>query len=186
MSTRVITDRLLSVDEYADLPDDDWRTELVAGRLVQEPQPSYEHGRLQVTIGGILRSHVREHAPDFVVVGTLGVITALGPDTVRGPDVAVIARARAADLHRAGFLRGAPDIAIEVISPSNRAGEIHAKVIEYLAAGARLVWVVYPETRTVAVHGASGARGLLQERDELDGGEVLPSLRVGVAELFAE
>ena len=50
MRTRVITDRLLSVDEYAALPDDDWLTELVARRLVREPQPSYEHGRLQASI----------------------------------------------------------------------------------------------------------------------------------------
>jgi Uma2 family endonuclease len=152
MRSSAPNDRRISIEEYADLPDDDWWTELVQGRVVREPQPSYEHGRVQVAISEVLRRHVREHAPDLACVGNVGVITDERSATVRGPDAAVVHRSRLENLGRAGFIRGAPDLPIEIVSPSNRAGEIQTKVTEYFAAGARLVWVVYPETRTVAVH----------------------------------
>jgi Uma2 family endonuclease len=185
MRSSAADDRRISIEEYADLADDGWWTELVRGRVVREPQPSYDHGRVQATIIGALTRHVREHAPDLVCVGNVGVITDELGATVRGPDAAVVHRSRL-DLGRAGFIRGAPDLPIEVVSPSNRAGEIQTKVKEYFAAGARLVWVVYPETRTVAVHESPGTARFLGEHDVLDGGEVLPELSLLVGEIFSD
>jgi Uma2 family endonuclease len=175
----------LSLEEYAQLPDDGWRSELVRGWVVREPQPGYEHGFVQAAAIEALRRHVREHAPELRVVGPIGVITDEGAATVRAPDVAVVRGERLGDLHRTGFLRGAPDLAVEVVSPSNRAGEMQTKVLEYLTSGATLVWVVHPETRTVVVHTVDGAR-VLREGDELGGGPLLPSLHLPVASLFAE
>jgi Uma2 family endonuclease len=186
MSTTAPRGRLLTVDDYAELPDDGWRTELVRGRVVREPQPSYEHGRVQLALGRLLGNHLEARAPHLVCVGPFGVITEEGPDTVRGPDLAVIRRDRIVGLHRAGFLRGAPDLAVEVVSPSNRAGEVQTKVAEYLGAGARAVWVVYPETRTVAVHEPDGRARFLREGDILTGGALLSGFRVGVEEVFRE
>jgi Uma2 family endonuclease len=177
---------LLTIEEYADLPDDGWRTELVRGQVVREPQPSYEHGRMQSRVIAILEAHVKARAPHLVCVGPFGVITEEAPGTVRGPDLAVVRRDRVVDLHRAGFLRGAPDLAVEIVSPSNKAGEIQEKVSEYLAAGARLVWVVYPQTRTVAVHEPGGRARFLTGEEPLEGGDLLPELELRVSEVFED
>jgi Uma2 family endonuclease len=177
--------RLLTIDEYADLPDDDLRvTELVRGMVVREPRPSYEHGRIQGRIAQILIDHIDAHAPELVCVVDFGVIVEQNPATVRGPDLAVMRKDRATNLHRAGFLWGAPDLAIEIVSPSNRAADIQLKAAQYLAAGSAIVWVVYPDTRTVAVlEGPSTAR-FLAESDELTGGDLMPDFRVTVERIF--
>lgn len=133
-----------------------------------------------------LRRHLREHAPHLVCVGNFGVITEEDRATVRGPDLAVVRRNRTTDLHRSGFLRGAPDLAVEIVSPSNGAGEIQAKVREYLAAGASLVWVIYPDTRTVAVHESPREARFFGEEETLTGGDLLPDLRLPVVELFRD
>jgi Uma2 family endonuclease len=176
----------VSPEVLAALPDDDWRTELVRGRVVREPQPAYEHGRVQVVVAEVLRRHVKDHATDFVCVGNFGVITEEDRNTVRGPDLAIVRSDRVAHLHRAGFLRGAPELVVEIVSPSNRPGAIQAKVAEYLRAGARIVWVIYPDVRTVAVHEAPDRARFLGEGDVLTGGSVLPSLRIDVADVFQE
>lgn len=184
MDPMVREGRLLTIDEYAELPDDGWRTELVRGRVVREPQPSYQHGSVQARIIFLLGRYLETHALDLTCSGPFGVITEEGPDTVRGPDLSIFRKERLADLHRAGFLRGAPELAVEVVSPSNKAGEIQEKVLEYFTAGARLVWVVYPRRKTVAVHASSREARFYGEDDDLDGGDVLPGLRVPVSELF--
>jgi Uma2 family endonuclease len=174
----------LTVEEYANLPYDDIRTELVRGRVIREPQPAFEHGRLQARIAALLDDHIQKAGLDLVAVGTFGVITSELPATVRGPDAAVIHRSRLTDLHHAGFLRGAPDLAVEIVSPSNRPAEIADKAAEYLATGARAVWVVYPRSRTVAVHTSTQTTAILCVSDTLDGGYILPGLRLSVALLF--
>lgn len=175
-------DRRIHIDEYARLPDDGTRTELVRGRVVREPQPGYEHGRIQVRIAEILRRHIRERGLEMVCVGNIGVI--VSEATVRGPDVAVIRSERLPSPRHTGFLDGAPDLAIEIVSPSNTASQIQEKVAEYFSAGSRAVWVVYPERRTIAVHASARAATFLREDDPLTGGEVLPGFRAAVAELF--
>jgi Uma2 family endonuclease len=173
----------LTVEVYATLPDDGFRTELVRGRVIREPQPAFEHGRLQARLAELLGQHIREAGLDLVCVGNFGVITSEVPATVRGPDAAVISKDRLPDLHGTGFLRGAPDLAIEIVSPSNRPAEIAEKTAEYLATGARAVWVVYPKSRTIAVHTSTHAT-TLSESDTLDGDGTIPGLRIPVASLF--
>ena len=84
----------------------------------------------------------------------------------------------------AGAVLLGPDLAVEVVSPSNSASDIQAKIFDYLDAGARLVWVVYPETRTVAVHRTRAEARFLTDADALDGGDALPGFRLEVARLF--
>ena len=186
MSSKPDRELLLTADEYAELDEGDWPTELVRGRVVREPHPAYGHGQLQVALAERLRRHLREHAPELVCTGPFGVITETGPDTVRGPDLAVLRRDRLSSLRRSGFLDGAPELAIEIVSPSNRAAEIQAKVAEYLEAGAELVWVVYPTRRTVVVHEPDGPPSVLREGDALTGGGLIPELSVPVGELFED
>lgn len=85
-----------------------------------------------------------------------------------------------------GFIDGAPDLAIGIISPSQSAAEIREKVRDYLGAGASIVWVVDPATRTIAVRGPHREVPLLRPGDDLDGGEVVPRLRIPLTDLFLE
>lgn len=174
---------LLGITEYAALVEDE-PSELVRGRLVREPWPSIAHGWLQARFAQMLGAHIDAERLGLVCFTDASVITSEDPPTVRAPDVGVVLRERVDSLHETGWLRGAPDLSVEIVSPSNRASEIQEKVLEYLRAGASIVWVVYPNTRTVAVHETQGGARYVGEGEHLDGGDLMPGLQVSVAELF--
>lgn len=90
----------------------------------------------------------------------------------------------AATVRRGPFFEGAPDLAVEVVSPGNTRREIAGKVRDYLAAGSRAVWVVNPERRTVTVHRPDREPERLAGSDVLDGGPVLPGFRLPLSEIF--
>ena len=175
----------MTVDDLYVMPEDGFNYELQAGVLVSEPAPGFRHGRIMVTIAAILRAHVREQRLGVVLAGDSGFILARKPDTVRGPDVAFLSRER---FERSGdtvkAFAGAPDLAVEVLSPSNTPAAMHAKVADYLAAGSRLVWVVDPEARIVTVYASLLSPRNLGEDETLDGDDVVPGFRVRVGELF--
>ena len=176
-----------TVDELYRLPDDGRRYELVGGILVSEPLPGARHGRVIARIAQVLRTFAEREGLGEVVAADTGFVLARDPDTVRGPDVAFIARARydAAGDPPTAF-PGAPDLAVEVVSASKRPADIHAKVADYLAAGARLVWVVDadPERRTITVYETLLAPRVLAADDEIDGAAVLAGFRARVSELL--
>jgi Uma2 family endonuclease len=118
-----------------------------------------------------------------IVVSASGFVLERSPPTVRGPDVAFISASRVPQLP-AGYVDAAPDIAIEVLSPSNRPDEMRLEVREYFNAGARLVWIVDPRSKTVTVYSSLERCRVLTLRDELDGGDVLPQFRLSLARLF--
>ena len=118
------------------------------------------------------------------IFGETGFVLARNPDTVRGPDLSFVARERLVGLDDARFFEGAPDLAIEILSPSNRPHLIRGKVADYLAAGCRLVWVVDPQRRAVTTYQALLAPVLLRDGDTLDGDGVLPGLRIPVTSIF--
>lgn len=176
---------LLTLDEYAALdgPEDAYVTELVRGVVVREPRPRRRHGRIQVTLAFHLEAWVRRHGGEVTVES--GFILAEDPATVRGPDVAVLRDpgSRESDPH--GWVRGAPDVAVEVLSPSDTSASIHRKTLEYLEAGAKLVWVVDPDARTIVVYRPDGTANLLREPGTLPGEDVLPGFSLPLAEVFA-
>ena len=141
--TLPLRDRNLSVEDLYVMPDDGFKYELEAGMLIAEPLPGSRHGRVMAAIAEFLRTHVRQHRLGVVFAGDSGFILARKPDTVRGPDVAFVSRERfdASDDTVRAFA-GAPDLAVEVLSPSNTRTALHAKVADYLAAGTRRVWEI--------------------------------------------
>jgi len=176
--------RLLTEQDLAHLPDDGFRHELQAGLLLAEPSPFPLHAQVQARIIELLAGFARPHGLGQIL-GDAGFLLARDPDTVRGPDVSFVTRDRwSAATDRGRFFRGAPDLAIEILSPSNRAGEIHAKVADYLAAGARLVWIVDPKHRSITVHETLLAPRRLCALDLLEGGEVLPGFAIPVETIF--
>jgi Uma2 family endonuclease len=176
--------RLLTLEEFERLPDDGDRLELSRGRLVREPQPSAEHGLAAQNLHDALREFLRGH-PLGRLVFQCGFLLSDEPPTVRGPDLAFIRAERLPPKPPTGFWPFAPDIAVEVVSPANSAADLQQKVAEYIGAGTRQVWVVYPRTRSVVAHLAGGEARVLGEDAELEGGEMLPGFHMHVADIFA-
>jgi Uma2 family endonuclease len=161
------------------------RYELVSGELRVSEPPGWSHGVIAARLASRLAVHAGTHRLGDVVVET-GFVLRRNPDTVRGPDVAFVRAGRApgaAGAHR--FFEGAPDLAIEVVSPDDRAWEIGEKVEEYLVAGTRLVWAVDPRNRHVVVHTPDRIARLLRAGDALDGADVVPGFRLALDDLFA-
>ncbi len=175
--------RQITASEYASLPDDDLRHELESGWLVSEPLPSPLHDRVRRRLDDLLVGFVKARGLGEVF-GATGFVLARGPDTVRGPDIAFVRGGRLAGFDATRFFEGAPDLAVEILSPSNRPYQIRGKVADYLAAGCRLVWVVDPKRHRVTAYRSVLSPRLLGADDELDGGEVLPGLRIRVASIF--
>lgn len=172
-------------EAFAALEEDDrYRFELSGGLLVCEPQPAPLHARVALRLGQRLARHVEEQGVG-AAFDACGYLLSRDPDTVRAPDLSFVAGERLADVPEGiTFLPFPPDLAVEVLSPSNRPREVHAKIAELLAAGTRLVWIVDPSKRTVAVYRTLLAPKRLDERGVLDGEDVLPGFSVAVAELF--
>lgn len=161
------------------------RFELVEGELVELPGAGALHNLIAALIYRLLHAHCEGGGLGFVFTDGIGYILGRRPDRVRVPDVSFVSQGRVPESGLPeGFWPSAPDLAVEVVSPSDRADEVRRRVRDYLEAGTRLVWLVWPRQRSVTVYAADGAVRELGEGDELDGGAVLPGFRVRVAELF--
>jgi Uma2 family endonuclease len=157
--------------------------ELVDGTLVEKPV-GWEESAIAILIANFLGNHVRPRRLG-TVLGSDGMLR-LVPGLMRAPDVSFIARGRLKRYKRGGecYPSIGADLAVEVVSKSNTRAEITRKLVEYFAAGTRLAWVVDPKTETVRVHHSPRKFVVLKEGDVLDGGDVIPGLRIPVRDLF--
>jgi Uma2 family endonuclease len=175
--------RLTTATELEKFPRDNRRYELVAGRLFPMTPVGWMHGaivtRLLVRLGG----HV-ESGRLGVAFTEVGFRLASDPDTVRAPDVAFIRRERLPTGLPRGFWQGPPDLAIEVLSPDDRPGDIRDKVAEYLAHGVPLVVVVDPDERTASFFRRSAAPVTIDADGVLDLDDVVSGFRCGLRDLF--
>ncbi len=177
---------LMTADELLHLPDDGWRYELVAGELIKMAPAGGEHGYVGNRAQDRLNTFLKEQGLGGAVFASeTGFRIGHDPDTVRAPDVAYVAPARLEQARVAGYPDLAPDLVVEVISPGDSAGEVHEKVMEWLAAGTRLIWLLYPRRRSAIVHRPGGEARVLRANDVLDGEPVLPGFACRVADLFA-
>lgn len=177
----------MTADDLWRLGEGDVRRELVDGEVIEMTPVGGVHGKVTGRIYRRLAEHVEQRGGGEVVVGDVGFVLGLpaDPDRVRAPDVAFVPEARLPDGRLPeGFLRGAPLLAVEVLSPSDNPIQTHQKVRDYLDAGGRLVWVVVPQARTATVYRADGSARLLREQDALEGEDVLPGLRIPLGEVF--
>ena len=163
------------------------RFELVDGELIEVSPPGGQHGEIALEIGAIVRNFVRQRGLGAVYAAETGFILRRGPDLVRAPDVAYVSRARLPDGRSpVGYIPLAPDFVVEVVSPSDAASDVQARVDEWLQAGTAVVWVVYPAVQAVFVfHGLDRIERRSSE-DELDAEPVLPAFRCQVRELFPD
>lgn len=186
-SQREAAPKLITAEELERMLDDGYRYDLIGGVLVKMCPANFEHGWLAAQIAWLLTAFVRPRRLGIVVGAETGFLLARDPDHVLGPDVAFVRRDRLPPRReRRHYLPLAPDLAVEIVSPSDRTKTVMDKVMEYLDYGVRVVWVVYPVRQTVMVWNGDRTGRLLGETDELDGGEVLPGFRVRVGDLFQE
>jgi len=157
--------------------------ELVEGTLVEKAMGAQE-SYLAWWLGSFLAIYLRANDLGFCL-GADG-MTRLNPGLVRIPDLSFISwdRVPARKVPADPILGLAPDLAVEVISSGNTRREMDRKLREYFEAGVRLVWYVYPVTRTILVHTTVGQSATLREGQALDGGDVLPGFALPIADLF--
>ena len=175
--------RLVTTEELEKFPDDDYRYELVGGRVIRMSPVGFQHGRVVARLCVLLGQHVQGR--NLGVIATeLGFELARHPDTVRAPDVAFIRQDRIPSKEPRGFWKGPPDLAIEVVSPDDRPSDVRTKVEEYLTRGVSLVVVVDPDERAVRVFCPSSPPITLAADALLDLGDVVPDFRCSVREIF--
>lgn len=185
MVAQTTTSTLLTADDLAAMPDDGYRYELVKGELVRLPISSYRSSRTAVRLSSRLQQFVEAHGLGSVAGADGAYIFARDPYTVRVPDVSFVRAERLPPPERwERFLELAPDLAVEVVSPSDSSNEVQETVREYLDAGVQAIWMVHPQQRTVTVYAADRTARVLYADDQLDGGALLPGFAVRVAELF--
>lgn len=161
----------------------DKRTELVRGRLIVREPAGWVHGVVAMKLGIKLGTHVERTGAGVVLAAETGFKLESNPDTVRAPDVAFVARDRIPEAPR-GFPALAPDLAVEVLSPDDRPGEVLAKIGDWLSAGTKLVWVVDPARRLARVYRADGSDGVVTVDGALDGEDLLPGFSCPLASLL--
>ena len=177
---------LLTAEDLLRLPDDEMRAELVRGELKKMAPAGGEHGGLAMDLTLLVGAYVRDSHLGRTFAAETGFILQQDPDTVRAPDFAFVRQERLAGrpLPR-GYIPFAPDLAVEVISPSESAEDVQEKVADYLSAGTQLVWLLYPRLKTVVAHTPDGTR-TFGPPDVLDGGDTLPGFELRIAEIFGE
>ena len=159
--------------------------ELVRGELREMAPAGFDHGAIAATIGSLLFAHVKAHNLGVVVGAETGFVLARNPDVVRGADAAFVAAARIpAGGRPTKYWEGGPDLAVEVLSPSDTVEQVEEKVDDYLAARTPLVWVINPRRRTVTLYEPGRKPVILGEADMLDGGDVVPGFSCLVARIF--
>ena len=180
---------LMTADKFFDFCDrNDGRYELVQGEVVEFAPINEQHGNAAFNISGAFHSYSRRHGIGRGAVET-GYRLREDPDTVLGPDVSfnLDSKPRLA-LPQSGFVSGSPDIAVEVVSPSNTAAEMQRKVSQYIEAGSRRVWLVYPPTPTspgwVAIHRPDSATVTYTGGDTITDEDLLPGFSLPLAEIF--
>jgi Uma2 family endonuclease len=173
--------KLMTAEELWAMPDDVHR-ELVRGELISMSPAGEEHSRIARRLLIRLGSFVEQHKLGESYGTDLGYILERSPDTVREPDVSFVRAERATRTTK--LLQGAPDLAIEVISPNDTRSEVGEKVREYLAAGTQMVIVIYPRNQTATIHTPTSTTRLTTD-DTLTGGDVVPGWSLPLRELFS-
>ena len=177
--------KLITADELLMLYSKGVRGELIRGELCETMSTGGKHGEVVVKVVFFLTNFIFPRRLGRLAASDSGVLLERDPDTVREPDIAYISAERLPlDVEVAGYYEVVPDLIVEVASPSDSAREVMDKALMWLSFGARMVWAVNPETRSVDVYRQGGRTVTLDEGDTLDGLDVLPGFTCAVTDIF--
>ncbi len=181
--TSIEETKLVTATDLMELPDDGYRYELSRGCLVRDQASGFEHSRIVMRLGYCLETWSRKAGTGYVTPEG-GYKLQKDPDTVRVPDLAFVSHERLVNGRPTGFVEGAPDLAVEVVSPNDRWSAVIDEVSDYFNAGVVQVWVVVPTNRTVMIHRSPQDVTVLNEADILIGDGPLAGLELPVADIF--
>lgn len=185
MTIRLL-DRVSTIDDLLALPDDGKRYELHNGEIVEVGTSSSKHTVLGAWIAFMLISFVKAHKLGGLVTGADGTYE-LNALNTKVPDAAYISKEKSAILPRGTvFFPSAPDLAVEIKSPSNSVNEMRDLALPYLSNGTRLVWAIDPDEKKVQVYRTGAQPFEISGDGELEGYDVLPGLNLRLVEMFAE
>ncbi len=181
-----VQNRLYTADDLWMLShaDDDKRYELDEGTLIEMAPTGDIHGAVVAQMTYLIMAYVRPRDSGDVSGAETGYRLSTNPDIVRAPDVGFIVKARLKPM-TGKYYEMAPDLAVEVVSPNDTALQMRRKANQYLTAGTRLVWVIYPEDRLVDVYQPGHDLRPCNIEDTLDGGDVLPGFVLPVQDVFS-
>jgi Uma2 family endonuclease len=175
----------VKANELLYMPENGMRRELVSGELRETTLSGSEHGLITMRFSVPLGHFIQQNDLGALFAAETGFLLARDPDTVRAPDIAFVTRERLESTpHGSGYFPGAPDLAVEVISPSDTYSEIEEKVQAWLSAGCRLVVVVNPRNSTLKVYRTQTKVAVLTADDFFDGGDIIPGFQLLVRNLF--
>ncbi|MDE0630843.1 MAG: Uma2 family endonuclease [Caldilineaceae bacterium] len=178
-------ERPLTADDLLRLDGEGFRGELIRGALRATMPTGVRHGHIVVNLAILLGGFIKPRRLGWILASEVGFLLERDPDTVRAPDIAYISANRLPlDADLPGYYEGAPDLAVEIVSPNDRPRALHDKARMWTSFGAPLVWVVDPENRAVELHRPNQPLLRLGEDDALDGGEALPGFSCPVRALF--
>jgi len=183
------TEARLTAQDLLRFGDDGVRRELVDGKVIEMPPHGGAHGKIAGKLYRKLDEYLEQAGGGEVMVGDVGFVLHVpgDPERVRAPDVAFVARERLPGGRLPqGFISGAPDLAVEVLSPADTTLDVQQRVRDYLDAGTRLVWLVAPQARTLTVYRADGSARLLRDQDVLDGEDLLPGLVIPLSDILGD
>ena len=178
------TKTVLTLKDFERLPEDGTLHELSEGELISVTRPRIRHMLAAANLHESLLDYVRPRRLGRVFLEG-NFLLAKDPPTLRVPDVSFVSQERTSRWEIDGWVDGAPELAVEVVSPSETARDLEKKVRQYLAAGSQLVWVIYPETQTIHVFGPDLSVRILTETDTLDAPDLFPGWSVPVSDLLA-
>lgn len=178
-----VQERVYTANDLLHMPDKEKRYELIHGELITMSPTGEPHGALSLALGALIWNHVRTNRLGRVYGAETGFVISTNPDTILAPDAAFISTERARPMSQ-NFAPVAPDLAVEIVSPSNTAKEMNEKVSLYFQAGTQQVWIVYPETQTLHLYDSATSVTILTRKDTLDGGRLLPNFKLPLEELF--
>ncbi len=182
----VIEARLMTAEQLEVMPDDHLKRELINGEVLVEMPPGFEHGLIAAMVVAHFWQYLATH-PIGLAIGEAGFILRRNPDTVRAPDAAVVLHSsrESEDIPRT-FFSGAPDLAVEIVSPTDSATTVADKVADWLEANTQIVWVIYPSRprpKLVAYYPDGRGRTFGLE-DQVDALPVLPDFAVHLKDLL--
>jgi Uma2 family endonuclease len=175
--------KLVTADELFEMGDIG-RCELVRGEIIPMAPPGAEHGDISGQLLFLIKSFVAVRHLGKVYAAETGFTIARDPDTTRAPDVAFVRKERLPAATVRKYFPGAPNLAVEVNSPNDRASDVLAKVDEWLAAGTISVWVVDPPTRSIVVYRGGGEIIRYRDTDELRDEPTLPGFAMKLTDVF--
>lgn len=184
----VLSEQLYTADDIWEMAgDNDKHFELIDGVIFDMSPTGFLHGIITNELARIVSNHIRENKLGIVTAAETGY--KLTDKTVIAPDIAFVRADRVPTEPVEGYLPLAPDLAVEVMSPSNTAGEMSRKVDLLMQHGTQLVWIVHPTTKAIDVYAKEDDKvnvNFLKDNDTLTGGTVLPNFSLKLTDLFTD